>query len=801
MYPRYAVKFVLSCLALGLAGCAGSSGVLTGTPEQSDASVIAPVVPGTRLELPGLGTLPASAGLSVRAARSVSHQLLGHAPVATSGAASAVYQGGGLSLRPSLNGGLAWAVFELFDFPDDGSLQPGSITVGADGQFYLGVSNYTAKHWHFEKTGPTGTLSLGSGLKFHSARGSMYVVAVATGQGDLGLTSIDVQTPTALPSDGYGEHEDNDAANTANPLPPLPLAGLKGSLGTGGYDGDTADFYSFPADEGQAVSLTLSYPAGANYSLTLYKPGGTALLSKDDQGNPGSRHVTVGLKAGTYILKVAALAGTGDHSLDASLSTPGYTEAEDNDSPAQAGILPGGTVSGSVGATSYDGDTSDYFFFQAQEGASATLTLTYPAGAANLSLALLNTAGTQLNKDSAGNTGLRSFSWGLHAGTAYVLVKAESGSADYALDLAIDDPGFQEREDNDGFPTAQALPTLPVTAFTGSCGAFGYDGDGADYYSFECSDGDIVSTSLGYDENAGNLSLTLYNADQSIAVADTAGNSGARAVNWGLRGGQCFIAVKAASGSSAYSLAVSAISPGYDESENNDTAPTADVLSSFPIVGFKGSVGAAGYDGDGTDFFTFTAVDKEQFTFTLDYDETSSNLSLDLLNAANQTIYSDVAGNSGSRSFSWGLKAGEYYLKVNASSGISDYLLDVAKAPSGLDETEDNDTRPAAQPLPALPFAAFAGHCGKFGYDGDNDDWFFFNLSGSIPFSSTLVYDSGGGTVKYFLVDGAGASVASDATGNPGTRTVAATIGPGTYYLHVQSSAGGSGYSFDTTDS
>jgi hypothetical protein len=669
------------------------------------------------------------------------------------------------------------------------------------GPLLPGGTNYSAQVWQFSQTDGSGNLTLGSGLTFHSAGGSMYVAAVVTGNADVTLSALGVDTTAALPNDGYGEHENNDTPTAANPLPAFPLVGFKGSLGEGGYDGDTTDYFSFPAAEGDVVTLELDYPADANYTLTLYKPGGTSVLARDDQGSPGSRHIVIGLKAGTYVLKVAAVTGAGDYSINASLASHGYTETEDNDSTAQAGALPGAGIAGSVGASSYDGDTSDYFAIQAQEGNVVTLTLTYPAADGNLSLTLLNGGGAQLYKDSTSNTGLRTFTWGLHAGTNYVLVKAEAGSADYSLSAALDDPGYQEVEDNDSFATAQPLPALPVDGFSGNCGAMGYDGDSKDYYSFPCSDGDIVSVALDYDPTAANLSLTLCNADQSTAHADSAGNSGSRAFAWGLRGGQCFVEVQAVSGHADYTLSVSKTSPGYSEAENNDTTATADILPALPLSGFKGSVGAGGYDGDNTDIFAFSAAAQEQFTFGLTYDQANSNVELDLLNSSGQAIYADSAGNSGTRGFVWGLKAGDYYLRVVAVSGTSDYLLSASKTQLSLDELEDNDTRPAAQQLPDVPFAAFTGHCGKFGYDGDNDDWFFFNLSGSIPFSSTLTYDSGAATLKYYLLDGTGATVDSDTNGNTGTRQVAATIGPGTYYLHVQCSAGGSNYSFDTADS
>jgi hypothetical protein len=344
------------------------------------------------------------------------------------------------------------------------------------------------------------------------------------------------------------------------------------------------------------------------------------------------------------------------------------------------------------------------------------------------------------------------------------------------------------------------LSALPVADLTGHVGAFGYDGDPNDYYSFTCAAGDIATLSLDYDETTSNVSLTLYNANQTVAYADLAGNSGTRGFSWGLHGGLCYVLVQGVNGRSEYSLDLSLDSPGYDEVEDNDSQPAANVLAAFPVTDWMGSLGLSGYDGDLTDYLTFTATDKQLYSFTMDYDETVSNFDLTLYNSLGQQVYADTNGNSGTRSFSWGLKAGNYFLRPNAPSGGGDYVLNISRTQETFSETEDNDSRPAAQVLPALPFSAFTGHTGQFGYDGDTDDYFFFNNADpGAQFSSDLTYASASGTLRFFLLDGAGVVLDSDQNLNPGTRHVDATIGPGTYYLRVQCTAGGAGYSCDAS--
>ena len=54
----------------------------------------------------------------------------------------------------------------------------------------------------------------------------------------------------------------------------------------------------------------------------------------------------------------------------------------------------------------------------------------------------------------------------------------------------------------------------------------------------------------------------------------------------------------------------------------------------------------------------------------------------------------------------------------------------------------------------------------------------FFNLGASTAFISDLTYPAANGTLKYFLTDSVGTTHSSDTVANPGTRHVAAVIGP-----------------------
>jgi hypothetical protein len=174
-----------------------------------------------------------------------------------------------------------------------------------------------------------------------------------------------------------------------------------------------------------------------------------------------------------------------------------------------------------------------------------------------------------------------------------------------------------------------------------------------------------------------------------------------------------YVLVHAVSGSTNYSLSLSISQPGYNELEDNETAATASVLWGFPFSGWLGSLGAGGYDGDTQDYCTFIASDKDLVTFTMDYDEGAASAGFSLYDSSLQLIHADNLGNPAQRSFDWGLKAGNYYLKVTSSSGVTDYTLGLSRIQLSLDESEDNDSRAEAQQI-GLSAATFTGHCGGF---------------------------------------------------------------------------------------
>jgi hypothetical protein len=336
-----------------------------------------------------------------------------------------------------------------------------------------------------------------------------------------------------------------------------------------------------------------------------------------------------------------------------------------------------------------------------------------------------------------------------------------------------------------------------VAALLGSAGATGYDGDLRDYYLLPTGEGEIATLGLTYSAVSGNLRLSLINPDQSTAYTDSSGNPGTRGFSWGCREGNSYVLVESVNGVSDYSLSVSKADPGYDELENNDSSQTAQALTSLPVEDFLGSIALFGYDGDNADFYSFTASEKDLFTFSLDYDFFANNVYLELLNGVGSRIYISDQGNPGSRTYNWSFKAGSYFLKISSNNSPGDYSLGVSKVAGEYDELEENDTLGDAKPLASEVLVDFDGHVGQFGYNGDTNDYQFFNLVASADVQYTLTYDSGQGNVHFFLLNQAGMPISQDTAGNPGTRTVSGNAASGTSYLRVFANSGNSNYTID----
>ncbi len=248
---------------------------------------------------------------------------------------------------------------------------------------------------------------------------------------------------------------------------------------------------------------------------------------------------------------------------------------------------------------------------------------------------------------------------------------------------------------------------------------------------------------------------------------------------------------------------------GYYEIEDNDTYDTANALPArpFPPPTLTGSIGAAtgypGYDGDSADWYAFTLTEAGVLAVNIDV----------LVSGGDSYAHFDFKKDDGTgqpkdwrgyatdgaavRSTLYCPAAGTYWLAVTSTSLAGDYTIAMSFAPATLFETEDNDSWEQADALPELPvgFGAVYGSVGdtdtpdsaggEVVYDGDNDDWFSFDVTQRTLVSVELRCLGYSSTDhELYMPDGVTLLTGKYGVHTP-DRTVAMLPDAGKYYVHI----------------
>ena len=195
-------------------------------------------------------------------------------------------------------------------------------------------------------------------------------------------------------------------------------------------------------------------------------------------------------------------------------------------------------------------------------------------------------------------------------------------------------------------------------------------------------------------------------------------------------------------------ILISAGSSGYSEVENNDSTSQANNIS-FPLSNFTGHVGNGGYDGDSKDYLKFSCSEGALLDGVLTFDDGSGKITISLRDSADKEVaYFNYGGNT--VNFTWGLKAGTYYLRVQQWTGGSDYSINASIVFPGYDELEDNDSYTDANSI-TFPLVEFYGHIGDFGYDGDPKDYLKFTCGDGALLDGTMLFDDATGKLGISL--------------------------------------------------
>lgn len=92
---------------------------------------------------------------------------------------------------------------------------------------------------------------------------------------------------------------------------------VSGNLGQRRSDGsmDSIDWYRFPVEKGQIINLSLTFPQGASFALSLYPPDSTSSVGNVvTEGNTRSLEYVAG-ENGEWFVRVSRLQGAGEYEL------------------------------------------------------------------------------------------------------------------------------------------------------------------------------------------------------------------------------------------------------------------------------------------------------------------------------------------------------------------------------------------------------------------------------------------------------------------------------------------------------
>ena len=395
--------------------------------------------------------------------------------------------------------------------------------------------------------------------------------------------------------------------DTANPSPTsqdcavTPLGGLSanGTLGAGDCRSPSrgvehfADRYSFNANAGQRVSITMDVTSGdLDPYVFLIGPDGY-VVAQDDDGNSGvNSRIPFALgtltlpDSGTYILEATSFGRlqTGSYSLN--VSATGCTI---NASPSATHFAAAGG-SGSVNISLSNCGADSSYQFQVFPSTESWLTVQSTTGNGNQSINFSLTA----NPNTAGRR-------------AFLLiggVTVGGGPADIAGGVKI--PITQSGTGPDCAATAIAFgQTLNGTLDTGDCHSpVRGSGFAADRYTFNATSGQRVAISTSAPAGNPDTFLSLLGPNGVVLLTDDDSGGGTnsripggnRTLTLGLPGTYTIeVTPFAAGGTGSYSITLTTDTPVADTVQFSQSAFSVDEASgTLDIVVTRGTVSAAG---------------------------------------------------------------------------------------------------------------------------------------------------------------------------------------------------------------
>jgi len=347
--------------------------------------------------------------------------------------------------------------------------------------------------------------------------------------------------------------------------------------------------------------------------------------------------------------------------------SPTYDEVEDNDVRGALPSLPTapfedyrGSVGTDPGYPGYDGDTTDGYLFFPQPGQELVLSLSYdPLTAPDMALQVYEGGLILSHAGELVTPGLLSVS--LRRSSVdrlpYLVVIYTDGYSDYSLSAqtGLAPLGY-----------LQLSPPLGVAPLSVDFDAGGSADNGSIVnYEWDWNGDSVFDQSTGGLPEASHDFAAAGNYTVNLRLTDDEGNQ------------------------SVVSQLLYVWPSTYNEREpNNDSINGVQSLPALPVNNFRGNLGAgpyAGYDGGRTDYFYIEGLEEgDTVTVTIDSDETTGDMWVDLRDYLNSTSYDSSGGDTGTEQLVHLLDGSEdlpLLLLVSVfEGGYTNYSIDVSKS-------------------------------------------------------------------------------------------------------------------------
>jgi hypothetical protein len=260
------------------------------------------------------------------------------------------------------------------------------------------------------------------------------------------------------------------------------------------FEGDTKDYYTFFVDKGQVIdSIVMRRSADFQISLSLYDPSLTERVSYSSWS--GALHVVYSADIkGNWSIGISSIYNPGKYRFNLSIRSQndGNLNMDAGDVFTSALAISPGNLTGEI----CDGDTSDYYYFSADEKSVGQVieAIVFPITRFDVSLSLYDPTEKQCTSQNMGN--LPSYiKYAVDSSGKWAIrIHRENNWGRYKLNFSICDQ-------NDSGSSKDAGNTIDTASLVSTSVFFGdsYLGDYSDYYTFQVRRGqiiDVVATPL-----------------------------------------------------------------------------------------------------------------------------------------------------------------------------------------------------------------------------------------------------------------------------------------------------------------